>query len=320
MDSLKKYDFLHKYLSRAGKLIGVDLFNPNWSGGIGFTLDLVLCSLALLSYFYYLHKFWEDFEFVCYSTIIITPALGGVYRLTFWPIKKLLVRTLYEESVEFCKKFSSDSRHQKIVEKYAILYNFLIISMVLLISGGFLSLLLAPLFVFLLNGEKTLPLPIYIIGFDPQSHPGYELNFFMHFCDTYLGFFGFSYIQSLTLLYIGISTCQIEMLRSKVMDLEQQILISAYSSNETTIQRLFKEIVNFHNELIDFSRKAEDLLNFQYFMDVTSLTLSVVTALFYAQLVNWLFYCCGYFVSCSFQLWVWRSERHAVGTVEPSSL
>lgn len=294
MDSLKKYDFLHKYLSLAGKLFGVDLLNPNWHRNIVHTFDLFLCFLATLSYFYNLHKFWEDFEFVCYSTIIFTPLLGGAYRLIYWPYKKSLARTLYEESLEFCKTFSNELRHRNIVEKYAIVYNFFITSMVLLFFNGIASLMLAPPIVYLLTGKKTLPLPVYIVGLDHQSHPGYELNYFMHLCDGYVAFVGFSYIQSLTLLYVGISTCQIEILRSKVTDLERQILLSADDPNETDVKRQFKEIIDLHNEFIEFSNKAEDLLNFQYFMDVTTLTVTVVTALFYAKFFNWL---PGYFIA-----------------------
>lgn len=287
MDSLKRYDLLHKPLSLAGKLFGVDLLNPDWHWGIGVKCDLVLCVLAVASYFHYLQKFWEDFDFVCYSTIIITPTIAGMYRLIYWPIRKDLVRTLYEECLEFCVRFMEDPKLRKIVEKYAILYNFVITAMVVLLVAAFIFIGTSPIFIYLLTGEKMLPLPVYLIGLDFESHPGYELNYLMVLCDCYVGAIGFSYIQSLTLLYIAISISLVEILRSKVIDLENAVLL-VQDNDESTIVKQFKEIIELHVEIIKFSLKVEDLLNFQYFLDVTILTLTVVFALFYAHLANWI--------------------------------
>lgn len=106
MESLKKYNFLQKIFSINGRLIGIDVLDPDWRWGVSASMNIILCTLTFISYFYYLYKFREDFEFMCYSTIVIAPLIGVAYRVIYWPFKSTFARNLYEKSLEFCAIYS----------------------------------------------------------------------------------------------------------------------------------------------------------------------------------------------------------------------
>ncbi|XP_063706299.1 odorant receptor 49b-like [Culicoides brevitarsis] len=91
----------------------------------------------------------------------------------------------------------------------------------------------------------------------------------------------------LTLLFVGASTLQVEILRTEVQQLEQLILLNM-QDNEKTVKKHFAKIIDLHNDVIEYASNAEYMLSFQYFLDVTTLTVLVVIALFYARLANWI--------------------------------
>lgn len=105
---------------------------------------------------------------------------------------------------------------------------------------------------------------------------------------TYIADLGFSYILALTFVYIGSVTCQLEILRKKVKEFENAILLSALNHNETPLRKLFGKIFDFHNEIFDYGGDAENFLSGQYFVDSLSITFLSAILLFYAKLANWI--------------------------------
>lgn len=105
---------------------------------------------------------------------------------------------------------------------------------------GILFIMITPLIVYFITGETmVLPLPLYIIGVNHNSHPGYEINYLWILMVAYMSAIGFSYTLALTFLYIGSVTCQIAILRLKIKDFENAIHLSALNHNETSLKIIF---------------------------------------------------------------------------------
>lgn len=117
---------------------------------------------------------------------------------------------------------------------------------------------LTPFLMKLLTSKLQLALPLYVIGFDPHTTTGFIVNYIFQVLAAGFSCFIYSLFECLVIIFLGSTATQIEVLRTKVRQFEQSILMK---ENNRTLKRKFSEIIDYHNELLEFARKVEKLLS-----------------------------------------------------------
>lgn len=81
---LEKSDYLHGTLLKLSRLVRIRLLEENFKWNRFNTFEALFVVYAFIAYIYFLQKLRHDFDFVCFSTIVNAPILGGMYRLYNW--------------------------------------------------------------------------------------------------------------------------------------------------------------------------------------------------------------------------------------------
>uniref|UniRef100_A0A336MM48 CSON003214 protein n=1 Tax=Culicoides sonorensis TaxID=179676 RepID=A0A336MM48_CULSO len=178
------------------------------------------------------------------------------------PYKSELVLDLYTRFINLDKKYPEHSKQLKVVKKHNVFLNSLCICLMALIIVACSSLVIYPIIAYLIFGEKYgVALPLYLIGLDHTKKIGYFANYAYQAFGCFLAVVGFQLIQSLNVCYTGLISCMIEILRSKVSQFEQIILIGG-RNKEKRIKQAFAELVEDHIELFDVASTAEEILSY----------------------------------------------------------
>lgn len=142
---------------------------------------------------------------------------------------------------------------------------------------------------FLFNMPLELPLPLFLIQVDPKTTHGYIIHFFYQFGGAVMFFCGFFIVQPLNIMYVALVTCMTDILRSKVKEFDQIILIDddQVTHNKDRLKRAFAQLIDDHNEILEVAGDVEEVLSFQLFLDITVFSISACIALFYARIRDW---------------------------------
>lgn len=297
MENFKQDDCFHKTLTIILSSIGLNVLEKNWHWNLRIRSVIFSVLTAVGLYVINLYKYRDDFDYICYSTVINAPIFGGLHRLCNWSVNSEIAYNLYEGYINLKQKFGEDLGERRILEKYIIFMNFLVAMIVLflILIGSFM--LLTPFLLYFLvnNSQLVLPIPIYLVYIDMHTRNGYILNYIYQIVLVYIGVALFMTIQSLNVFYVGTTAFLIEILRYRVRKFENIVLMSTVTSGlgdvikvNIEIKREFKKLIQFHNELNDYSRNVEKILSFQWFLDVTLFSVSVCVAIFYARIANWI--------------------------------
>lgn len=81
---LEKSDLYHNILLKISQGLHIRIIEDNFTWNKYNVLIGVFTIYALVAYIYNLVKFWDDFDFVCFCTILNAPILSGIYRLFNW--------------------------------------------------------------------------------------------------------------------------------------------------------------------------------------------------------------------------------------------
>lgn len=120
-------------------------------------------------------------------------------------------------------------------------------------------MILAPFLMKLITKNKLeLALPLYMIGYDPDTTSGFIVNYIFQFLITCNAVFVYGWNECLVVLFMGSLATQIEVFRSKVRQLELPILMKA---DFKEIKRKFNEIIIEHNEILEYGTGVEKLLS-----------------------------------------------------------
>lgn len=81
---LEKSNFLHKFLIRLTQFFRFNLLDEDYRWNRYSTVHVFIGMYALVAYFYNLKKFWSDFDFVMFSSIMTAPIISVIYRIFNW--------------------------------------------------------------------------------------------------------------------------------------------------------------------------------------------------------------------------------------------
>ncbi|XP_063706154.1 uncharacterized protein LOC134835215 [Culicoides brevitarsis] len=251
-------------------------------------LHAALEAYAFVAYFYNMRKFWSDFDFVVFNSILIGPLSSVVYRTYNFPYNHKMVKELHKRFWSLDQKYPLHSKQLSIIRKHNVFLNTISTIVVVLLTICNFALLCTPFLLhYILNIPLQLPMPLLLIEIDHNTTVGFILNYIYQTITVSLCIGAFAVIQPLNIMYTGLVSCMAEILRSKVKEFEQISLMNERKTSRK-LKAAFAELVEDHIEIFNVADDVEGLLSFQLFLDITSFSISVCIALFYARLRGWI--------------------------------
>lgn len=245
----------------------------------------ILVIYFTITYFYNLWKYSNDFNFICFYTILSPLCIGEictyyttvknnfkwqivfvgcVYRIFFFIYENKLARKTYKTFKTLSKNVHEKSRAARIIENHNYFIIFFCVLILYLVYGIGLVIALSPFLMKLFtNGKVQHAIPLYLIGLDPHTTTGFTVNFLFQCCAIFICVSVVSAIECLVVIYLGTIATQIEVLRSEVRQFEVSILME---ENYKIMRRKFIKIVDEHNKLLDNARSVEKLLNCEWIL------------------------------------------------------
>ncbi|XP_063709309.1 odorant receptor 49b-like [Culicoides brevitarsis] len=284
MDGIGKSDYIHHRLTLLASSIGMNIIADGWHYNIRLRLSQTLTFFVLFLYVFNLQKFRNDFNYLCYSTILNAPIMGAVFRLYFWPSKYLIVQRLYE-SHRNLDQTNFHGKQAKITEKFNYFINVLCTFIIFSLLSFGVALAISPfLFSFIFNEQLEPPLPLYLVGIDVASTAGFIVNYIFQVIICLIGITLYCFIQSLVVVFHASVAEQTEILRATVRNIEQSILMN---QRYRILKEKFIALIENHDKVLAYARDLEVLMKYQVLLDVTPFCIVTVIALYYARVANW---------------------------------
>ncbi|XP_038104509.1 odorant receptor 67d isoform X2 [Culex quinquefasciatus] len=233
------------------KLLGIDVFNPNFRYSTATWVIWSLASFFILVTGYDLYRFRNDVFNFAFALVTLGYAVIGVSRLGFFLGSPAAYSQIFAESKETYRQESSE-RSREVQQKYTIMLK----QCVMLYSGCFLGgCIIAgvlPFAVYWWTEQKVLPFGVILPFTDPDTMEGYQLNY----------------------LY-----------QLKLEDLDKLIEDTAEYS---VIQQKLVEIIHCQQHLSAFVTEIERIFAVQMFIEISSMAMQIVVILFVEHIDLWI--------------------------------
>ncbi|XP_039441223.1 odorant receptor 67d-like [Culex pipiens pallens] len=266
------------------KLLGVDIFNPDFRYS---TATWVICSLActfILVTGYDLYRFRNDVFNFAFALVTLGYAVIGVSRLWFLLGSPAAYSQIFAESKETYRQESSE-RSREVQQKYTRLLKQCVVLYSGCFLGGSIMAGLLPFAVYWWTGQKVLPFGVILPFTDPDTMEGYQLNYLYQVSCIAWTPPGLTATQNMYFALVFNICIQYDVLQLKLEDLDVLIKDTAEYS---VIQQKLVEIIHCQQHLSAFVTEIERIFAVQMFIEISSMAMQIVVILFVEHIGLWI--------------------------------
>ncbi|XP_063708980.1 odorant receptor 67d-like [Culicoides brevitarsis] len=202
-----------------------------------------------------------------------------------WTIKRDEAIWIIKHLMEFVKKWNEFPETKEVLKWYYKILHRLIFGLLGFTASCIIILILAPLFCFVLTGQRRMFVQCFIPGLDYNASPGFEIHI------IYLGWCGFciiSGIGSLTAfdVLILVQNCiEVDVLRARLLMLKA--LVRMGNQHNKNLEKSFKEIFVQHQEMNKCMENCEKFLSMQHTTDHFIIGVQACLSLFICMREFW---------------------------------
>ncbi|XP_038104508.1 odorant receptor 67d isoform X1 [Culex quinquefasciatus] len=266
------------------KLLGIDVFNPNFRYSTATWVIWSLASFFILVTGYDLYRFRNDVFNFAFALVTLGYAVIGVSRLGFFLGSPAAYSQIFAESKETYRQESSE-RSREVQQKYTIMLK----QCVMLYSGCFLGgCIIAgvlPFAVYWWTEQKVLPFGVILPFTDPDTMEGYQLNYLYQVSCIAWTPPGLTATQNMYFALVFNICIQYDVLQLKLEDLDKLIEDTAEYS---VIQQKLVEIIHCQQHLSAFVTEIERIFAVQMFIEISSMAMQIVVILFVEHIDLWI--------------------------------
>ncbi|XP_055605509.1 putative odorant receptor 83c [Uranotaenia lowii] len=271
---------------RMATFVGADVIAENYRPNYRSWMSLTATTTYMVTIPYTIWYYYPDYIFILQSLAIIGIGVQGFFKF----YSALVHRKFFQGRIKYLEDFHRQQTNHpwnRIILRDLMRNSFLVgkflIATYLSAAFGFA---LYPIYIYVVYGERVLPLTALLPGINADSHTGYFLTLGFQLFVLGLGLSGMSAADLAILLFVVNLAALVDVFKGSLQELN--VLLEAPIRDEQAIRKKTRDIFLEHGSIENYESELDERYFFINFIQIVSAVSCMSISLFLCYTTNYL--------------------------------